>query len=150
MTSIFDSDTIRTLDTRIARIKNDSERLWGQMSPDQMMAHCCVPFEYIFNERNDAPPVLMRWMLRLFFKKAMVNEVPYRPNTPTAPMFIKKDRYDLDEQKKRLNGYLIKVAELGPAHFEGKKQVSLGKLSAEDWSGLLFKHLDHHLRQFGV
>jgi Protein of unknown function (DUF1569) len=150
MTSIFDSDTIRQFDNRITQINNDSERLWGQMSPDQMLAHCCVPYEYIFDERKDAPPLFMRWMLRLFFKKAMVNEVPYRPNTPSAPMFIKKDRYDLEEQKKRLIRYLERVAELGPSHFEGKKQISLGKLSAEEWNGLLYKHLDHHLRQFGV
>jgi hypothetical protein len=65
-------------------------------------------------------------------------------------MFVKTDKYDLITEKKRLIDYINRVFEWGPSHFEGKKQISLGKLTAEEWNGLLFKHLDHHLRQFGV
>lgn len=150
MKNIFDSSTIAEFESRIAQINLHSERRWGKMTPDQMLAHCCVPYEYVFNERQDAPPLFMRWMLRLFFKTSMVNDVPYKPNTPTAPMFIKKEQYDIAAEKNRLIAYLRKVGELGEASFEGKKQISLGVLTAKEWNGLLFKHLDHHLRQFGA
>jgi hypothetical protein len=129
MKNIFDSSTIAEFESRIAQIN----------------LH-----EYVFNERQDAPPLFMRWMLHLFFKTSMVYDVPYKPNTPTAPMFIKKEQYDIAAEKNRLIAYLRKVGELGEASFEGKKQISLGVLTAKEWNGLLFKHLDHHLRQFGA
>jgi hypothetical protein len=150
MKNVFNWDDTQELIQRIEILHAGSIALWGKMKVDQMVAHCCVPYEYIFQERNDAPPLLMRWMLRLFFKKAMVNEVPYQPNTPTAPMFVKADEYSLTEQKIRLIQYIKRVCDLGSAHFEGKKQISLGTLTANEWNGLLYKHLDHHLRQFGV
>lgn len=150
MESVFDKKTVNQITSRIAKVNENSLPLWGKMRADQMLAHCCVPFEYVFEERNDAPAIWLRWMLRAFFKNAMVNKVPYSPNTPTAPMFIKTGQYEIAEQKSRLIQYLQRVNELGPTHFEGKKQISLGKLTAKEWDSLLYKHLDHHLRQFEV
>jgi hypothetical protein len=42
------------------------------------------------------------------------------------------------------------VKELGEGYFNGLTSNSFGKLSTIEWNNLFYKHLDHHLRQFGV
>jgi hypothetical protein len=83
-------------------------------------------------------------------KNGVINEKPYPKNSRTAPAFIIADERKFEEEKARLIGYLQKTCALGSAGFEGKESLSFGKLSAPEWSNLFYKHLDHHLRQFGV
>ena len=120
------------------------------MKVDQMLAHCCVPYEQALGLRQDGPNFFMKWMLRLFFRKGMVNEVPYKQSLPTAPAFVIADRRNFEREQARLKAFIRQFAAPGRAHYEGKEQISLGKLSADEWNNLMFKHLDHHLRQFGV
>jgi hypothetical protein len=39
---------------------------------------------------------------------------------------------------------------MGADAFEGKESNSFGKLTASEWNIMMYKHLDHHLTQFGV
>jgi hypothetical protein len=57
---------------------------------------------------------------------------------------------DFETEKKRLIDFLQKVQDLGENYFEGRESHSFGKLSKEEWSTMFYKHLDHHLGQFGV
>jgi hypothetical protein len=90
--------------------------------------------------------VLMQW----FFRKAMTNDQPYRKNLPTGPTFIRKGIHDVSEERQRLISYVEAIERLGPEGLARVPSLSLGKLSSAEWSNMLYKHLDHHLRQFGV
>jgi hypothetical protein len=57
---------------------------------------------------------------------------------------------DFNKEKERLIAYLNKTVQLGETHFEGKENHGFGKLSAVEWNNMFYKHLDHHLTQFGV
>jgi hypothetical protein len=57
---------------------------------------------------------------------------------------------NFEYEKERLIYHINETIELGPAFFDGKNHYTLGVLTSQDWSNLLYKHLDHHLRQFGV
>lgn len=148
--NIFDPATTAELHKRIHQLTPMTQRRWGKMNVDQMLAHICVPYEQALGERNDGPNWFMKIMLRAFFKQSMVNEVPYRQNLPTAPAFMIVDRRDFEREKGRILSYIEKIEKLGPEYFDGKEQISLGKLSVTEWNNLLYKHIDHHLRQFGV
>lgn len=148
--NIFESTTTQELTHRINQLTPMNQRRWGKMNVDQMLAHICVPYEQALGERNDGPNAFMKIMLRLFFKQSMVNEVPYKQNLPTAPAFMIVDRRDFEREKSRILSYIQKIEKLGPDYFDGKEQISLGKLSVNEWNNLLYKHIDHHLRQFGV
>lgn len=148
--NLYTTEGTEAIIARINQLSPISQRRWGKMNVSQMLAHCCVPFEQLLGERNDGPNMMMKIMLRLFFKGSMTNEVPYKPNLPTAPSFIIVDQRDFEKEKQRLIQYVRKPLELGEAHFENKYQISLGNLTALEWNNLLWKHLDHHLRQFGV
>ena len=46
--------------------------------------------------------------------------------------------------------YIQKVQQLGEQHFDGKESLSFGTLNKTEWNNMFYKHIDHHLRQFGV
>jgi hypothetical protein len=83
-------------------------------------------------------------------KKSVVGETPYKKNSQTAPAFIIKDDKDFAKEKERLINYIKKTVELGEAHFDGKKSLSFGNLNKTEWNNMFYKHLNHHLEQFGV
>jgi hypothetical protein len=147
---IFQKQVCDEILERISSLQPDSKPLWGKMSADQMLAHCCVSYEYVYDNMHPRPNALVRWMLGKFVKPSVVSEKPYQHNGGTAPDFIIKGRRDFEEQKGRLIAYIQRTQSLGRAHFEGKESHSFGKLSADEWNNLFYKHLDHHLRQFGV
>ncbi|WP_337994864.1 hypothetical protein [Polaribacter ponticola] len=47
-------------------------------------------------------------------------------------------------------GFILKTQELGADYFDGKESHSFGKLTEKEWNNTFYKHLDHHLTQFGV
>ena len=148
--NIFTEACTQTLQKRIDQLSPMTQRRWGKMNVSQMLAHCCIPYEQALGERNDAPPFFMKLVLKLFFKKSMTNEIPYAANLPTAPSFVIVDQKDFEKEKARLIEYIKKLEKKGADYFEGRAQLSLGKLNSMEWNNLLYKHLDHHLRQFGV
>jgi hypothetical protein len=80
----------------------------------------------------------------------VVSEKPYAKNGRTAPQFLIVDEKDFQTEKKILVDYIKKTQELGTTYFEGKESHSFGKLSSIEWNNSFFKHLNHHLEQFGV
>jgi hypothetical protein len=68
----------------------------------------------------------------------------------TVPVFKKANHEDFNKQKKRLIDYLNHTTTLGVAAFEGKENVSFGRLTSVEWSNMFYKHLNHHLEQFAV
>jgi hypothetical protein len=148
--NIFDQAVTDELIARIGRLSAQSQPQWGKMNVAQMLAHCCVTYEFIFDNKHPKPGAIKQWLLRLFIKPSVVNEKPYRKSTPTAPEFKVSSQQDFNLQQARLTEYLLKTQSLGEKHFEGKSSRSFGKLSAREWNNMLYKHLDHHLTQFGV
>jgi hypothetical protein len=120
------------------------------MSVDQMLAHCNVTYEMAYEDKHPKPNPLMKWILKTMVKKKVVNEVSYPKNNPTAPAFIIKGTKDFESEKKRLIDYINKTQQMGASYFEGKESNSFGILNSTEWNNMFYKHLDHHLNQFGV
>ena len=150
MKSIFKQETISDLTARINQLNAKTTPQWGKMSVDQMLAHCNVAFEMTFDDIHPKPNAFVTFMLKLFVKNKVVGPTPYPKNGRTAPQFIITDKKDFEEEKKRLFDYLQKTQQLGESHFAGKTSHSFGALSSNEWSVMFYKHLDHHLTQFGV
>lgn len=147
---IWDSKTVQQLQKRVSCVDATTKPLWGKMNAAQMMAHCCIPYEQALGIDTNRAPVVMRLMVRLFFKKTLTNELPYKKNMPTSPAFIMPSDTVFIENKGRLLSLIGKLGAEGRDAFEGKEQVTLGHLTSDEWNNLLYKHIDHHLRQFGV
>lgn len=146
----FSTQDCNTIIQRINALQPNTQRLWGKMSVAQMLKHCSIPYHQIFDPNFPKPPAMMRLLLKWFYKKSMVDTTPYKQNLPTAPSFIIQDEPDFEANKQALIDNILKVCAMGSEAFENRKQVTLGALSSTEWSNMLYKHLDHHLRQFGV
>ncbi len=150
MNNIFDIKETNTLVDRIHKLNPSSQALWGKMSVDQMLAHCNVTYELIYEDKHPKPNNFKKMLLKLFVKSVVVNEKPYKKNGRTAPEFLITDTKIFDEEKQRLIDYLNKTQELGADHFDGKESHSFGRLTTQEWNNMFYKHLNHHLSQFGV
>lgn len=150
MKNIFEQSVTDEIIKRIHALSPNQQAKWGKMDAGQMMAHCNVSYEMAFNPNYPKPNILMRWILKTMVKKKVVGEVPYSKNIPTAPQFVMKEAKDFEKEKKQLIQYLHRTQEMGSKAFEGKESPSFGRLTSQEWNNLLFKHIDHHLTQFGV
>jgi hypothetical protein len=148
--SIYLASTTAELTRRIDQLNPQSQAIWGKMNVGQMLSHCAVPYEQILGTNTAQPPLFMRIILKLFLKNSMVNEVPYKQNLPTAPSFIRTEQFDVDKEKERLKNLIKTIQEMGAEKLAATPSLSLGMLSATEWNNLLYKHIDHHLQQFGV
>ncbi len=148
--SVFNQDVANNLIERINKVTPQTQPLWGKMNASQMLAHCNVTYEYAFDERTDKPNFLVKWLLKKFVKQKVVGEQPYDKNMQTSPAFIIPDNKNFDREKTRLLNYIQKVVEKGATYFDGKPSNSFDELSKEEWNNLMYKHIDHHLQQFGV
>ena len=148
--NIFDASDSAELVQRIEHLHADSPAQWGKMNVAQMLAHCNIAYEMVYDNIHPKPTGLKKWLLKTFVKQPVVNAEPYKRNSRTAPVFLITTDKDFDVEKNRLVAYLRKTQELGAAYFDQKESHSFGKLSIQEWNNLFYKHLDHHLQQFGV
>ena len=148
--NVFTPQVSEGIINRINQLTPQTKANWGKMSVAQMLAHCCVTYEYVYDNKHKSPNFLMKFILKLFVKNTVVSETPYKHNNQTAPDFIITNDRDFDAEKKRLIAYIKQTQQLGEAHFDGKESHSFGKLNKTEWNNMFYKHLDHHLRQFGV
>ena len=150
MKNIFTKEVTKEVIHRIDKLTSETQPKWGKMSVAQMLAHCCVTYEMVFTDKHPKPNAFTRFMLKAFVKKAVVSEKLYSKNGRTAPQFLITDKKVFETEKKRLVDYINKTQELGESHFDGKESHSFGKLTKNEWNNMFYKHLDHHLTQFGV
>ena len=150
MKNVFQlSDKTEILE-RIHKLTPNTQRKWGKMTVAQMLAHLNVSYEMIYEDKHPKSNFLMGLILKYLVKNMVVNEKPYKQNGQTAPAFIIKDDKDFETEKNRLIDYINKTQELGEAYFNGKESHSFGALNKTEWNNMLYKHLNHHLTQFGV
>jgi len=151
MENVFDIKDAQNYIDRINNLIEDTHGLWGKMTVDQMLAHCCVSYEMVYEpEKHKKPGAIAKFILSRFVKPKVVGEKSYPRDSPTAPQFIIKGRKNFEDEKKRLIGFIQKTQQLGASAFDGKESHSFGKLSSQEWNNMFAKHLNHHLSQFGV
>lgn len=151
MENVFDIKDAQNYIDRINNLVEDTHGLWGRMTVDQMLAHCCVSYELVYEpEKHKKPGAIAKFILKRFVKPKVVGEKSYPRDSPTAPQFLIKGRKNFEDEKKRLIGFIQKTQQLGASAFDGKESHSFGKLSSQEWNNMFAKHLNHHLAQFGV
>ena len=150
MNNVFDPAVVGDLSARINALTPTTAPQWGKMSVDQMLAHCSVPYEMVYEDRHARPNWLMRWVLKTIVKSKVVGPTPYAKNSPTAPAFRMAGAKDFALEQQRLLAFLERVQRDGERMYNGKESASFGPLTSAEWDVLFYKHLDHHLVQFGV
>ena len=149
MHTLFDDDARRAILKRLETLQAGSVRQWGKMDPAQMLAHCAIALEMATGEKPLKQKLIGK-LLGPLVRGSILGEKPFSRNSPTDPTFIVSDPRDFAAEKARLIGVVGRFCEKGPAEAARQTHAFLGRMTGEEWGVMMFKHLDHHLRQFGV
>jgi len=147
MKSIFDSETYKEVKARLNQLNENSVAHWGKMGVGQMTWHCQGPFN-IMLEKNDYG-MKPNWFAKVFFKKSLYNDKPWRKNLPTAKFLKAKESKDFNAEKKKLEVLIDEVFSRREQQ-EWNPHPGFGYFTRQQWGQMQYKHLDHHLTQFGV
>lgn len=150
MESLFNSSQNQKIVNRINELTIESQPLWGKMNVAQMLAHCQAPLNVAFGDLK-----LKRGMMGILFgsiirKKLTKDEKPFDRNLPTDKGFLVVDQREFDKEKSKLVHLVEKFEKVGPAGITKEAHPFFGKMTEQEWDAIQWKHLDHHLRQFGV
>ncbi len=148
--NIFTTEVTNAVIQRFETLTPTTQALWGKMNVAQMVAHCNVTYEMMYENIHPKPNAILKFILKLLVKKKVVDEITYSKDSRTAPQFVIKVEKDFHKEKERLIQYIKKTQELGENYFDGRESHSFGILSKDEWNNMMYKHLDHHLRQFGA
>jgi hypothetical protein len=148
--TLFDAAAVDEIKRRAALLQPDSERQWGRMNAAQAVAHCSAGLEWAVGDR--IPPRMFLGRIIGQFVKPLVlrNDEPMRRNSPTAEDLIVQDERDLELERERMCGLIDRFAAAGSEGCTSHPHSFFGRLTPDEWAILMYKHLDHHLRQFGV
>ena len=150
MKNLFEAAKVEEVKERMAQLRPDSERLWGKMNAAQAVAHCSAGLELAVGDRIPPRLLLGRIIGRMVKPKALGNDEPMRRNSTTVKDLVVQDERDLGTERERLCGLIDRFAAAGPEGCTTHPHSFFGRLTPEEWATLMYKHLDHHLRQFGV
>jgi hypothetical protein len=149
MHTLYDQHTRREIIQRLERLKADATPEWGKMDVTGMLTHCSLGLQMargLIRPRR----TLMGRLLGPFFRKQYSNEQPFGKNAPTADELIPTDTLAFQEARNQLTMHIIAFQKDGPGACTDHPHPFFGPLTAEEWGMGMYKHLDHHLRQFGV
>ena len=149
MNTLFDKKLNEQIIERINHLSPTSRKEWGKMSVSQMLAHCSVVLETTIGDKKVKRDFLGFLFGRIALKQAL-NDKPFKKNVPTSKSFTIKDDGDFEKEKIKLISLVKKFAELGAGNIGDNPHPFFGKVTPEERGNLQWKHLDHHLRQFGV
>ena len=145
MKSIFDHNTSKELIQRLEFLTTNTQPVWGQMTVDQMLKHCQQPFLYL--PRSQRKKSLKRRLIAWLYKPMMYNSKPFKKHLP-VPKAYKVDQTDVFEMEQQRLMDLILAFSQKTSDFP--EHPIFGVLTKKQWGIGMYKHLDHHLRQFGV
>ena len=148
MHSLFTPDAYNRILARLHTLTPADERQWGKMNVAQMLEHCARPFEVTLG-RVVVKRSLMGYIVGPFLKKSYYDATEFKKNWPTSPDFVTPETVDFEASKAYLLRNLTEFYVGGPEKCVVKHHAFFGKLTPEQWSIGMYKHLDHHFRQFG-
>ncbi len=130
---------------RLDQLNEQQVPRWGRFTASQMLAHMSDAYRMALGELSVKPKGLP-WLIRFPVKQLFLHVLPFPKNAPTAPEMVARKPEPFDTERTQLKQLI--------ARLEGQTGTQahplFGPLTPAEWGTLGYKHLDHHLRQFGV
>ena len=152
MKTLADTSDRQEIVSRFALLRPDSPRLWGKMSPHQMICHLADGFRLYMGEKQVAPvggiypSRVLRWIalwapVRWPKGFQTMKELDQQGGGGTCPIEFARDTQELDSLLARFTQT--------PRDFTFGVHPHFGVMGEREWMRLAYLHADHHLRQFG-
>jgi hypothetical protein len=134
---------------RLQSLSLENHRKWGNLTIQQILPHLTDPLRVALHEKLGAPQKTM--LYNTLLGKVMRNFVPWPKGVPTDPGFLPgtgmTDPTEFEQDKQTL---ILTIHRF--ANFDRPTSDSpvFGRMDHHDWGRLMWRHLDHHLRQFSA
>jgi hypothetical protein len=134
---------------RLSRLRPDTPREWGKMTPHQMVVHLVDSFRAVSGEKPVSS--IVNWYGRTVMRwGALHTPIPWPRSIPTRPEMAAELggtppaewKADYAELHARMLAF--------PTRTDFTQHPMMGKLSLDEWRTWAFRHIDHHFRQFGI
>lgn len=146
MKTIFDKTTREELITRINSLNENSTAQWGKMNVHQMLKHCTLCEEMYLGKKKYKRAFIGRLFGKIALKNVLKDENTLKRNSPTGPAFkIKETSGDMSSEKIKWVSLIGEYAQYSNNDFV---HWFFGKMTKEQVGYFIYKHTDHHLRQF--
>lgn len=149
MKNIHTPEVLSELIARIRTLTPASQRQWGKMDVSQMMAHCSIAIEANLGERVVKQNLIGKLFGKLA-KKSITDNKPFKQGLPTDKSYLVAEQKEFEAEKQRLVTLLSRLSATNPDHLAQNPHPFFGKMTGSEWNALNYKHMDHHLRQFGA
>ena len=147
MKTIFNPATRSAIVSRIGDVSSGARPKWGKMNSEEMLTHLINGLRMAIGELSPRPKKLPIRYTPL--RQLIVYLAPWPRNAPTAPELLPSNPVAIEEAKRELLRLIEDVGGRG-AQREWPEHPAFGPLGRRGWGVVVWKHLDHHLRQFGV
>lgn len=151
--NLFDSSLVEDTKRRMMDLHHDSQRLWGNMTVAQALAHCTSGLEMAMGLINPKRAPFPANLIGPLIKPLVFgDDKPLRRNSPSSPELFSGDPTNCDFERERGNliAAIDRFAHEGEACCTQHPHPFFGRLKPQQWTILMYKHIDHHLRQFGA
>lgn len=146
-TLLHDAGRGEELKQRVGALTADTAPKWGKMRVDQMLHHVNIVLMESLGEHTakpnvrGLPPALVRWVIL---------NLPWGKGAPTRPdmLIAEGERYDFAVERGRCL-WMIDRFLARPLEAPWPRSANF-PMTGRHWSQLQYKHLNHHLSQFGV
>lgn len=149
MHNLFNAEDVYGILNRLEKLSPDAERQWGKMNVAQMLAHCNIAVETATGDKK-LKRIFAGYIIGSLIKNKVLDEKPFKKNSPTDKSYIFPDDLNFETEKTKLIQTIKKFHQGGPEKCTTNAHPFFGRYKPEQWAILQWKHLDHHLRQFGV
>jgi len=149
MQTLYEPNATLDVIGRINKLQANTLHQWGKMDVAQMLAHCSESLSMAMGTKEVKRSFISR-IIGPMFKKKMMGDVPFDKNLPTAKEIKMHGSKDFTEEQQRLVAAIKTFNAAGRAGVPPHVHPLLGKLTTDEWGMNAYKHLDHHLKQFGV
>jgi hypothetical protein len=153
VTSLFQEAGKQAIIDRFLALQPEQQAQWGKMNVAQMLAHCQKPIAVALGTaplENSFKLKLIKLLFGKMVKKKLLQEGPLQKNAPTAQSFIVQDNCQFEQERTQLLSMIATFAQRGNQGQLEAEHPIFGKMTLAEWDLLQWKHLDHHLKQFGA
>lgn len=146
MKTIFDKTIIEELVQRVNMVKANSQSEWGKMNAYQMLKHCTMSEEMFQGKKTYKRLFIGRLFGKMALNGILKDEKPMKQNSPTHPEMKITGTGNFENEKTKWIELLQTYSSFSNPDFV---HPFFGRMTKDQIGKYVYKHTDHHLRQFG-